>query len=61
MIEEYDEYGDIKRPPERILSQDQKHRIHQTKDLFDGECSYCQQDAKKWQQRHESWWDNGEE
>jgi hypothetical protein len=59
-MEEYDEYGEIKAKPERILSQDQKHRIHQTKDLFDGECSYCQTDAKKWAQKRGSWWEDDE-
>ena len=46
-MEEYDEYGDIKVSPERTLSFDQKHRIHQTKDLFESDCSLCQQDAAK--------------
>lgn len=47
MIEEYDEYGEIKLKPERQLSFDQEHRIHQTKDTFVGSCSMCQQDMKK--------------
>lgn len=50
--EEYDEYGEIiPKPSPREqslrLSADQEHRIHQTKDLFMGDCSYCQSDMKK--------------
>lgn len=46
MVEEYNEYGEIKPVPERTLSFDQKHRVHQTKDIFEGDCSLCQQDMK---------------
>jgi hypothetical protein len=44
MPEEYNEYGEIK--PKR-MSFDQEHRIHMTKDIFDGECSLCQIAMKK--------------
>lgn len=49
MIEEYDEYGEIKPVymKEYRLTIDQQHRIHETKDIFDGECSLCQLAAKK--------------
>ncbi len=43
--EDYNEYGEIK--TERTLTTDQQHRIHQTKDIFDSDCSYCQSDMKK--------------
>jgi len=56
MIEEYDEYGEVKPVVERKLSADQQHRIHQTKDLFEGDCSYCQSDMKK--KLHTYWSDD---
>ena len=55
-VEEYDEFGEIRKPPERTLSSDQKHRIHQTKDLFDGECYLCQRAAKEQHERYWSYW-----
>lgn len=45
--EEYNDDGSIKPKVKRKLSFDQEHRIHETKDLFDGECSLCQDAAKK--------------
>ena len=45
--EQYDAFGDIKRPAPRLLSSDQKHMIHQTKDLFEADCYLCQQAMKK--------------
>lgn len=47
MTEQYNEYGEIITRPERSLSFDQKHKIHMTKDIFDAECSLCQQAMKK--------------
>lgn len=53
MIEEYNEYGEIiksnETPPiyERKLTTHQQHRIHQTKDLFEGDCYLCRQDMEK--------------
>lgn len=55
MIEEYNEYGDIK--PQRKLNTNQEHRIHETKDMFDGDCYLCQKYAKKLQ----SYWAEGDE
>lgn len=54
MTEEYDEFGYIRpqkhndkiNPSQRLNSYDQ-HRIHETKDLFDGDCFLCQEAAKK--------------
>jgi hypothetical protein len=60
MVEEYNQYGEIIQPKPRTLSTDQKHRIHQTKDMFDGDCSYCQAAAQKWQKQHGSWWSDEE-
>lgn len=45
MPEEYNEYGEIKQ--ERQIPKHDEHRIHMTKDIFDAECSYCQQAMKK--------------
>jgi hypothetical protein len=51
--EEYDEFGEIIPPKpkqvvyERLLTEDQQHRIHETKDLFEGSCSLCQKDSQK--------------
>ncbi len=50
--EEYNEYGEIIKQEkpivyERTMSPYDTHRIHETKDLFEGSCSYCQQAAKK--------------
>ena len=56
-VEEYDEYGEIKTRPERKLSFDQEHRIHQTKDMFDLNCSLCQEAAKK---HVETYWNDDE-
>ncbi len=44
-VEEYNDYGEIKLV--KHLSFDQVHRIHTTKDIFDGECSLCQLAIKK--------------
>lgn len=57
--EQYNELGEIVKP-ERKLDFYNQHRIHQTKDLFVGDCSLCQQDAKKWQQQKGSWWGDDE-
>ena len=57
-VEQYNEYGEIIKPGRRLPAY-HEHRIHQTKDLFDSECSYCQKDAKKWREQHESWWSDG--
>jgi hypothetical protein len=56
VAEEYNEYGEIKKT-ERNLSFDQQHRVHQTKDVFDSECSLCQQDMKK---RVKTYWSDDE-
>lgn len=56
MGEEYNEYGEIKKDEGRKLSSDQQHRIHETKDLFDMDCVYCQKAAKKMQ----SYWEDDE-
>ena len=51
--EQYDETGEIIPKPipqpiyERKLTGYQQHIIHLTKDLFAGDCSYCQDAAKK--------------
>lgn len=56
-VEEYNEFGEIiKRPPmtevyERGMTSHQLHRIHETKDLFEGNCYLCQKDAKERQKR----------
>lgn len=55
MTEEYNEFGEIVEPVRRLDSS-QEHRIHQTKDLFEGDCIYCQKEAKKFQEQHQSWW-----
>jgi hypothetical protein len=47
MAEEYNQYGEIKEKVKQNLSFDQKHIIHQTKDMFDSECSLCQPAMKK--------------
>ena len=52
-VERYNEYGEIiQELPEnktyKRLSQDQEHRIHQTKDTFDSDCSYCVADMKRY-------------
>lgn len=57
--EQYNEYGEIieQIPPrtyERRLTAHDNHRIHETKDLFDSNCSYCRTYAKKLQ----SYWDD---
>lgn len=56
--EQYNEYGEIikiVKPKiyERTLSGYDQHRIHETKDLFEGDCSYCQAEAKKKRKRWE--------
>jgi hypothetical protein len=56
-MEEYDQYGRIKVPYKSHLSHDQQHRIHQTKDLFDSSCSYCQKEEKTFAKR-DSWWED---
>lgn len=59
--EEYNEYGEIvikqepAKPYMRTLSAYDQHRIHDTKDLFDGDCSYCQDSAKKSQAIYKQW------
>ncbi len=40
---------------ERYLNTHQKHRIHETKDLFESGCSLCQKAASKIR----SYWDEG--
>ncbi len=56
-VEQYDDCGDIKSRQERTLSHDQKHRIHQTKDMFDSDCSLCQEDMRK---RVKTYWKDDE-
>jgi hypothetical protein len=51
-MEEYDEYGDIKPQVQRLSFHD-KHRIHMTKDIFDGDCSLCEQATAK---GYKSYW-----
>jgi hypothetical protein len=52
--EEYDEYGYIKqkieisKPYTRALSAYEQDRIHETKDLYDSNCSYCVKRMKKY-------------
>lgn len=53
MVEEYNEYGEIIQQSKSRLSNDQEHRIHQTKDLFVGDCSLCQVAIKN---KVESYW-----
>lgn len=50
--EQYNEFGEIieTKPPrtyERRLNAYDTHRIHETKDMFESSCSYCQVWAKK--------------
>lgn len=51
--EDYNVYGEIKEKVEivepymRTLSAYDQHRIHDTKDLFESDCTYCQDRAKK--------------
>ncbi len=51
--EHYNEYGEIVKPPEpprpytRTMTGHDLHRIHDTKDLFEGDCTYCQDTAKR--------------
>lgn len=57
--EEYDEYGEIIIKPEpvvyeRSMGVHDKHRIHQTKDMFDSNCDLCNDDAKHHRQ---TYWD----
>lgn len=53
MVEEYNDYGEIikhKEKPvifERKLNSHQQHRIHETKDLFEGDCFLCQKAMDK--------------
>lgn len=54
--EQYNEFGEIieVKPPrtyERKMTAYDTHRIHETKDLFVSDCSYCQADAKERQKR----------
>lgn len=57
--ENYNDYGEIVKPePPRItygrtLSAHDQHRIHETKDLFESSCSYCQRAMKK---KMQSYW-----
>lgn len=53
MTEHYNEYGEIInitpiKPYQRTLSHFDKHRIHETKDLYTSECSYCVQKIIKY-------------
>lgn len=56
-IEEYNQYGEIiKQKPkavvyERGFTSEQLHRIHETKDYFDGECYLCQRAAQRMLER----------
>lgn len=51
--ENYNEYGEIvpftesAKPFTRTMGAYDTHRIHETKDLFEGDCTYCQDAAKK--------------
>ena len=68
--EEYNEYGElIIKPKELPLLKNSQgrqligyslHRIHETKDLFDSDCTYCEQAAERWRQR-QSWWRDEDE
>ncbi len=57
--EEYNEFGEIikREKPEAILERrlnsHEAHRIHTTKDIFDGECYLCQKAAKQFRA---TWW-----
>jgi hypothetical protein len=57
--EEYNDYGEIveKQAPvrsyTRTMTTYDKHMIHKTKDLFDGDCSLCQKWAKEWRKRND--------
>lgn len=59
--EEYDMFGLIKPKPKEVpkdrMSFDHKHRIHQTKDIFESNCSLCQADQRK---RIKTYWSDGE-
>lgn len=59
--EQYNEFGDIieVKPPrtyERNMTTYDTHRIHETKDLTDSNCTYCQAHAKKVRK----YWENQE-
>ena len=54
--EQYNEYGDIVVPEkpvvyERTMSAYDIHIIHRTKDLFEGDCTYCHDDHNKMMRR----------
>jgi hypothetical protein len=61
--EDYNQYGEIVekiepvKPYMRTMSAYDQHRIHDTKDLFDSDCTYCQDSAKKiqkyWKEQEE--------
>lgn len=60
--EQYDEFGEIveksevNRPYGRTLSTYDQHRIHETKDIFDGDCEPCLKAARKyWTERQREW------
>ena len=58
--EEYDEFGEIvaKVKPktyERQLTAYDQHRIHETKDLFDGDCNLCQKQAREREKQRQAW------
>ena len=53
-VEQYNLYGEIVKQSDikaktyqRTLSAHDQHRVHETKDLFESTCSYCQDRAKK--------------
>jgi len=55
IVEEYDEYGEVIKKPQkkavyipgaRNMNTHQLHRIHETKELFDSDCFLCQEYAK---------------
>lgn len=62
-VEEYNEYGEIKPVikkeiiPNHRLNAYQQHRIHETKDLFESSCFYCQ---KAMDNNIKSYWKDGD-
>lgn len=56
--EVYDEYGQIvkveaRKPYTRVMNTYNLHRIHETKDLIDTNCSMCQKTLDKQQEKWE--------
>lgn len=51
--EEYNQYGELAKkiepikPYMRTMSAYDQHRIHETKDIFNGDCTYCADKAKR--------------